>query len=403
MLATTRTYCDTSALFHRVKTCFSVVFCVLVVLGAGSCGSQETETSQATEIEPFSIVTAEDEVVYRDKVHGSWVATMVANHSGLLVEGIWLDEPGPDSSVELVQLDEWSTDDDTHVEWLDLHILETYGLDPTYQQIRDEWVDHLNGDIWVATRAARDLMDDGVLPPATGSLPLNPEGAWAMDAQLETELFGLINPGQPEKARDQARFFAQVTSSGPAVDASAFYAHLYSMAFSVTLPDPESGDPDLGSDVSALLAHARAAEPDDSIVAPIYDEVLAWHVEFPDDWRATRERIKIAYDTDPEWWASRVNFASTVMALLYGEGDLRRTVDIAGLAGWDADNNMTTSAGLLGLVLGYVGLPEPFASASDIYFNQDLSGDLPRYDSVSNIARRTADLGLLNLGPEPGK
>jgi len=322
-----------------------------------------------------------DEATYRDQVHGSWVATMVANHSGLPIEGLWLDEPGPGDQVELLLLDQWSTDDDTHVEWLDLHILETHGLDPTYEQIRDEWVDHLNGDIWVATRAARDLIDEGVVPPLTGSAELNPDGAWAMDAQLETELFGLINPGKPERAREQARFFAQVTSSGPAVDASAFYAHAYSVAFG-------------GADVITVLEHARAGEPDDSIVAPIFDNVVRWHEEFPDDWRATREQIRLAYDDDPAWWASRVNYASTIMALLYGDGELRRTVDIAGLAGWDADNNMTTSAGLLGLIIGFDDLPDPFSSASDIYFNEDLSGDLPQFDSVANIATRTADLGL---------
>ena len=306
---------------------------------------------------------------------------MVANHSGLPLEGIWLDEPGPGDSVDLVLLDQWSTDDDTHVEWLDLHILETYGVDPTYEQIRDEWVDHLNGDIWVATRRARDLMDDGVLPPETGSPALNPDGAWAIDAQLETELFGLINPGRPERAREQARFFAQVTNSGPAVDASAFYAHMYSVAFGM-------------ADVKEIIDHARAAEPDNSIVAPIVDAVVRWHNESPDDWRTTREQIRIAYDDDPEWWASRVNFAATIMALIYGQGDLRATIDIAGLAGWDADNNMTTAAGLIGIIVGFDELPEPFASATDVYFNEDLNGDLPQFDSVANIASRTADLGF---------
>lgn len=305
---------------------------------------------------------------------------MVANHSGLPIEGIWLDEPGPGRSVDLVLLDEWSTDDDTHVEWLNLHIFETHGLDPTWEQIRDEWVDHLNGDIWVATRAARDLMDDGVLPPETGSVALNPDGAWSMDAQLETELFGLLHPNDPLAARAQARRFAQITNRGPAVDASAFYAHLYSMAF-------------VESDVTSLIVDARSAEPANSEVAAIVDAVRKWHGEWPDEWRATRERIRIAYDTDPEWWASRVNFAATIMALLYGGGDLRRTIDIAGLAGWDADNNMTTSAGLLGAIHGFGELPEPFASATDVYFNQDLT-NLPDRDSVANIARRTADLAL---------
>ncbi len=313
---------------------------------------------------------------------------MVANHSGLPVEGIWLDEPGPGDSIDLVLLDQWSTDDDTHVEWLDLHIMETHSIDPTYEQIRDEWVDHLNGDIWVATRAARDLMDDGFVPPDTGSAENNPEGAWSMDAQLETELFGMITPGRPDEARRRATFFARVTNTGPAVEASAFYASLYANAFAI----PQRAEGPEAADIAALLDSGRNLIDDDTVIAEIYDNVVAWHGENP-DWRVTRQLIGDAYDTDPEWWASRVNFATTIMALLYGEGDLRETINIAGLAGWDADNNITTSAGLIGLILGFDGLPEPFASASDIYFNEDLSGDLPQFDSVRVIAERTVAIG----------
>ncbi|MFT7475041.1 MAG: hypothetical protein ACI81L_001973 [Verrucomicrobiales bacterium] len=308
------------------------------------------------------------------------MATMVANHSGLPVEGIWLDAPGPGDEIELVLLDQWSTDDDTHVEWLDLHIMEEHGLEPTYAEIGAEWIDHLNSDIWVATRRARDLMDQGIIPPNTGSPELNPEGAWAMDAQLETEVFGLIAPGDPETARRRARRFAMVTSSGPAVDASGFYAQMYSEAF-------------FESEVDELISSARASEPTSSIVGPIVDDVRRWYATNPNDWRATRALIAERYDTDPEWWASRVNFAVTIMALLYGGGDLRQTINVAGLAGWDADNNMTTSAGLLGVIIGFDELPEPFASATDVYFNEDLSGDLPQFDSVRNIAQRTVALG----------
>lgn len=368
--------CFGSVQNRRRRRAFAVGLtgCVALLLG---CSSDASPERVATPPLPEAVVL--------DHIYGAWQTIMVANHSGLPIEGIWLDEPGPGDTIELVLLDEWSTDDDTHVEWLDLHILETHGLSPTYEQIRDEWVDHLNGDIWVATRRARELMDDGVLPPATGRPPANPDGAWSMDAQLETELFGMLHPGRPAEAREQARFFAEITNTGPAVEASAFYAHLYSMAF-------------YNRDPAELIADARASEADDSIIAPIVDNVAAWHRDAPDDWRATRSKIAEAYDDDPEWWASRVNFASTIMALLYGDGDLRRTLDIAGLAGWDADNNMTTAAGLLGLGLGFERLPEPFASSSDIYFNEDLSGDLPRFDSVRSIAERTTALALEGSG-----
>ncbi len=69
------------------------------------------------------------------------------------------------------------------------------------------------------------------IPPDTGSAALNPEGVWSIDAQLQTELFGLIAPGLPDQAALRATYFAGVTNSGLAVDASAFYATLYALAF----------------------------------------------------------------------------------------------------------------------------------------------------------------------------
>ncbi len=353
-------------LFRWVRPVAVLVAVALVAAGCGDSSEAQPRTLSATD--------------YQDKLYGAWQAIMVANESGLELQGVWLDEPGPPGSFEQLFPDQWSTDDDTHVEWLDLHIMETHGIEPTYRQIRDEWVDHLNNDIWVATRVARDLMDDGVLPPQTGSAELNPDGVWSMDAQLETELFGLIAPGLPDEARRRARYFARISNSGLAVNVSAFYAHLYAEAF-------------FESDIDWLLDRALSGEPQGSDVTEIVTAVRSWHRLHPDDWRTTRALIGDAYDIDPEWWASRVNFASTIMALLYGEGDLDTTIEIAALAGWDADNNMTTSAGLLGVIVGFDGLPQPMRSATDVYFNQDLTGDLPMFDSVQNIAVRTQRVG----------
>ncbi len=332
-----------------------------------------------TPVPPSAPVVELPAEIYLDKVHGAWLAIMVANHTGLPYEGQYLAEPGPAHNIELALLDQWSTDDDTAVEWVDLHILETHGLDPTYAQIRDEWVDHLNHDIWVSTLRARELMAEGVIPPDTGSAVLNPEGVWSIDAQLQTELFGLIAPGLPDQATRRATYFARVTNSGLAVDVSAFYATMYALAF-------------FESDVPALIATAQTHFPADSPANQIVDNVIAWHQRYPTDWRQTRALIKAAYDDDPMWWASKVNFAGTMMALLYGAGDLRQTLTIAALAGWDADNNMTTAAGLLGLIHGYQNLPDSMRTASDVYYNEDVTGDLPRYQTISEIAARTQAL-----------
>ena len=44
-----------------------------------------------------------------------------------------------------------------------------------------------------------------------------------------------------------------------------------------------------------------------------------------------------------------VNLATGVMALLYGNGDYKRTVQIATLSGWDSDNSTASLGGLFGL------------------------------------------------------
>lgn len=314
-----------------------------------------------------------------DKIYGAWQATMVANHTGLELQGKFLDQPGTAESLDYLLLDEWSTDDDTHVEWVDLHILETYGLEPSYEQIRDEWVDHLNNDIWVSALRARQLMDEGIIPPETSDPSLNPEGVWSIGAQLQTEMFGLLAPGLPHEAARRARYFARVTNSGLAVDASAYYAALYARAF-------------FEPDIPTLIEETNNDFDHSAPIVQITKQVQNWHNQYPDNWRKTRQNIRDAYDDDPMWWASKVNFAATIMALLYGQGDFDRTMLIASQAGWDADNNMASSAGLLGILLGFQGLPQAIQSSTDIYFNQDITGDMPKYDTVSNIARRTQSL-----------
>ena len=239
--------------------------------------------------------------LYFDKVYGAWQATMFANHIGLAHQGIYLDAPSPADSISLIPPAEWSTDDDTAVEWVDLHIMENYGLDPSYAEIRDEWVDHLNHDIWVSTRRARDLMDEGVLPPETGSAALNPDGVWSIDAQLQTELFGLIAPAMPQEAKHRAEYFARITNSGFAVDASQFYAVLYALAF-------------IENDVETLLEETATHFDGKNPVIQVYNQVVEWHTQHPDDWRTVRRLIRDEYDTDPEWWAAKVNFAATIMA-----------------------------------------------------------------------------------------
>lgn len=65
---------------------------------------------------------------------------------------------------------------------------------------------------------------------------------------------------------------------------------------------------------------------------------------------------------------------------------------IAALAGWDADNNATTASGLLGIICGFQKLPDPIRTATDLYYNEDVTGSLPEFQTVPDFAARTQAL-----------
>lgn len=93
-----------------------------------------------------------------------------------------------------------------------------------------------------------------------------------------------------------------------------------------------------------------------------------------------------------------MNFAGLCVALLYGQGDYRRTVQIATLFGWDSDNATATLGGLIGFMLGYDSLvaqfaPRTFSDRFDIDRTRDnmpdrLPADAAAQDTFTMMAGR---------------
>ena len=54
---------------------------------------------------------------------------------------------------------------------------------------------------------------------------------------------------------------------------------------------------------------------------------------------------------------ARLNAAYVVLGLLYGNGDMTKTIAIATRAGQDSDCNPSSAAGILGTMLGYAKIP----------------------------------------------
>ena len=108
--------------------------------------------------------------VYLDRVHGFWLGQIAANLFGLPHEMKYIDEPAPDVVPFVADFCAGGrADDDTDIEWMYLHALEEFGLDISYEQIAEVWKRCIisGQKIWVANKRARELMDEGVIPPRT--------------------------------------------------------------------------------------------------------------------------------------------------------------------------------------------------------------------------------------------
>lgn len=342
---------------------------------------------------------------YSDKLQGFWLGQCIANWTGLVTEMDKIGGDGPHSkfytrddwgqpdqpsiwgkgkpshlsdTIDWVYEEEggtWGADDDTDIEYLYQYLLLTNQTSVlSGEQIRDGWLTHIYSDdntpftnsdgekenyLWVSNQRAHDLMrNEGLVPPATSDPKNNPEYNM-IDAQLTTEIFGLFAPARPDVALKMAHLPIRTTARQDAVWASEFYVAMYSLAAAAdqTLPIKEQ--------IHRMADRARETIPNDSYTARMFDFVKSRY-EAGGSWEQTRDEVYVRYQVEQRdgydltsknlycnaCFASGINFASSIVSLLYGEGDYKQTVKIAVLSGWDSDNPAATWGGLLGFMHG---------------------------------------------------
>ncbi|XXX76718.1 ADP-ribosylglycohydrolase family protein [Sorangium sp. So ce134] len=371
-----------------------------------------------------------DRAAYADRLRAMWLGECIANWTGLTTEGVRVERPfftdadwgkplGRNGArIDFVLLDPCPADDDTDIEYVYLHLMteaRTLFLSP--EAIRDGWRAHINDFIWISNRRARDLLEQGVLPPATSDPALNPD-ALHIDAQLTTELFGALAPGMPELALRIADLPIRTTARDHAAHAAQFYVLLFSLAATV---DPERPRRE---EIERIVREARRYLPDASKAADVIDFVLsaALSVDDPEDWETVRDAIARRYQEQASahgfvyrgFTESAINLATGVMALLFGGGDFRRTVQIGTLSGWDSDNGTATMGALVALIGGMEELHRAFPGVrlSDRYrihrtrptLPDRLPEDREAEDTFTAMARRTAalvDLAVRAGSPRP--
>ena len=349
---------------------------------------------------------------YKKKLYGFWLGECIANWTGLVTEMDKIGSIGelktgtfytrddwgkPDqpsiwgqgvpsnlsATIDFVFVEPdgiWGSDDDTDIEYLYQELLYSNKQSiVTGEQIRSGWLKHIKKEeenfLWVSNQRAFDLMNEGMIPPATGD-PKNNLEFEMIDAQLTTEIFGLFAPARPDVALKMAELPIQTTARFNSQWISEFYVTMYALASAVDEKKTNKEKILWMADVS------RKQLPNDSYSAKMYDFVKSRYLSnIP--WEYTRDEVYQRYQVDQAdgydmtsknkycngCFAAGINFASSLISLFYGEGNIVETIKIGTLAGWDSDNPTATWGGLLGFMIGKEGVEKAFNRKFSNQFN----------------------------------
>lgn len=356
---------------------------------------------------------------YQQKLEGFWLGQNIANWTGLITE---MDKVGTPETMPFYTDDDWGArdqramwgeyvphadyidfyfqlpgtpwgaDDDTDIEYMYLYLHHSLNVTKlSAEQIRQGWLKHIYSEqdaplyqkfeyskpqqenfLWESNQKARELMAQGFRPPETSEPKNNPKHSM-IDAQLTTEIFGLMAPGRPDIALDIAYLPIRTTAKYDAQWIAEFYIVMHSLAAVVdSAKNPKEQTQWLAEQASKQLPRGSSAEG-------VYRFVKQHYDNNPDknNWESARDAIYKHYQltTNDGYQYSQpfdavINFAASLVSLFYGEGDIVRTVKIGTLVGWDSDNPTATWGGLLGFILGAQGVKNEFKidAISDTYW-----------------------------------
>jgi hypothetical protein len=387
---------------------------------------------------------------YQEKLEGFWLGQNIANWTGLITE---MDKVGTPETMpfytdndwgardqvamwgEFVPHAEkiefyfqpigtaWGSDDDTDIEYMYLHLLDELNASKlTADQIRQGWLTHIYSEedaplykkfpdsapkidnfLWESNQQARLLMEQGIVPPQTSEPANNPKYSM-IDAQLTTEMFGLLAPGRPDIALEIAYLPIRTTAKYDAQWIAEFYVVMHSLAAVVDHKNNKKQQTQWLADQASLYL------PKGSAPELVYQFVKNHYHNNRDksDWESTRDAIYNRYQLNSndgyqyhQPFDAVINFAASLVSLFYGEGDIVRTIQIGTLVGWDSDNPTATWGGLLGFMIGHNGVKKAFGIdeiSEDYWIHRtrrnfpDLTPNRPGENTISGMAKMGLDV-----------
>jgi len=303
---------------------------------------------------------------------GAFPLTTYIPEMGEFPEGLSLHKNY--SGTTLGNIKKMVRDDDIDYTVLGLLILETFGRDFTTRQVGETWLRTMPFfSVYTAEAVAYKNLVNGIDPPTTAALG-NPYREF-IGAQIRADMWGYVNPGDPLTASEFAFRDASLSHL-----ANGIYGEMWAsacIAAAYSLDDPEE-----------IIEAGLGCIPPNSRLARAIRQTIEWCKHYP-DWESTLAEIVLHYDCYHTVHVIN-NTCIIVMGLLYGAGDLERTLCIALMGGYDTDCTCATAGSIVGMMKGAKALPEKWIGP----LNDRLASMVLGFGDcrISDLAKRTVAL-----------
>ncbi|QUG40699.1 ADP-ribosylglycohydrolase family protein [Psychrobacillus sp. INOP01] len=225
-------------------------------------------------------------------------------------------------------------------------------------------------------------LKNGIQAPKSGSVEQNGIVlAEQIGGQILIDSWGLIYPQNVEKAAHFAEIAASVSHDKEGLYGARFMAACISKAFTA-------------ASIREIIDAGLSVIPKESVYARIVNAVLEFYLQKPDDFRECRNYLEAewGYDKYPGICHIIPNAGVCILALLYGNGDFARTIEIATMCAWDTDCNAGNVGTITGVYGGIEGIPLHYRKpVNDCIVASSVSG----YLNIVDIPTFSAELALL--------
>jgi len=288
----------------------------------------------------------------------------------------------------------FAADDDTNGPIFFIRALEDYGNNRkiTSEDIGNTWLNYTaegHGMFWwggygISTEHTAYLnLKNGIKAPVSGSVKQNGETiAEQIGGQIFIDTWGMVCPGNVEMAAEYAEMAANVAHDGNGMYGGKFIAGCISKAF-------------ITDNIFEIIEAGLSVVPKKSEFMRVNRAVINFYKENTNDFGACFKMLErdFGYDKYKGICHMIPNAGVVTLALLYGQGSISRSLEIATMCGWDTDCNAGNVGSIVGVAYGLEQIEDHYRKPiNDLLVASSISGSLNIVD-IPTFAKELVIMG----------